>query len=235
MQEQATISNGPDPLDSQSYPFPIVLDPIFAPGGKKIKGLRNDDMILIDRCQRGDRYAIDELLGRYRQAAFLYALKITRHAEEAYDVVSEGFLRIHRGIGKFKGSSSFSTWMFRILKNCFLDRRRKQRIEPVMSLDQPAEHGEGELLLQAEDDSPSPFDMCAQTESFEELRQIIKKLKPRDRMLLQLYYDNELTYQQIAMHFGIPEGTVKSRLNRARTNLKRLVDGDSSMSDALLF
>ena len=82
---------------------------------------RLHDEILIRRSQQGDTKAIDELLIKYQRIALMYALKMTKDMDDAADVVSEGFIRVHRAIARFQVNSAFSTWLFKILRNCFLD------------------------------------------------------------------------------------------------------------------
>ena len=84
-----------------------------------------DDAILIERYQRGDESAMETLIARHQQRAYQYAYRLTRSADEAADVVSEAFVRVYKAIGSFKGQSAFTTWLHRIVTNCFLDRRKK--------------------------------------------------------------------------------------------------------------
>src|SRR5690349_14658932 len=102
-----------------------------------------DDEMLIRRAQSGDRSAFDSLVGRYEVKAYQYAFRLTRNSEEASDVVSDAFIRIYNALANFKGQSSFSTWMYRILTNCFLDLRKK--VKPTSSLEVAMQSGDGEL------------------------------------------------------------------------------------------
>jgi RNA polymerase sigma-70 factor (ECF subfamily) len=184
------------------------------------------DAILIERSQLGDPYAIDELLSMYHSTAFMYALKMTKHVEEAADVVSEGFIRVHRAIGRFQANSSFSTWMFKILRNCFLDIRKKRRVKVVASLDAAMESPDGTVFMQPIDDSESAFDTSAKAEFSEQVRCALEKLPESQRNLLLLYHEEELTYDEIAERMNTPAGTIKSRLHRARLNLQQVISED---------
>lgn len=193
---------------------------------KDMKDQNCVDAILIERSQLGDPYAIDELLTKYHNTAFMYALKMTKHVEEAADVVSEGFIRVHRAIGRFQANSSFSTWMFKILRNCFLDIRKKRRVKVVASLDNAMETDEGVVFMQPIDESDSPFETSAKSEFSELVRGALDKLPAHQRELLLMYHEDELTYEEIARKLSTPAGTIKSRLHRARLNLQDVVKSD---------
>ena len=94
-----------------------------------------DDLVLIERAQKADRDALDHLIRKYEKRAYQYAYRLTSNAEEASDVVGDAFVRIHSAMKNFKGNSAFTTWMYRILTNCFLDLRKRERSRPTQSLE----------------------------------------------------------------------------------------------------
>jgi RNA polymerase sigma-70 factor (ECF subfamily) len=190
----------------------------------------HQDDILIERSQLGDPYAIDELLGRYHNTAFMYALKMTKHVEEAADVVSEGFIRVHRAIHRFQSNSSFSTWLFKILRNCFLDLRKKRRVTVVASLDAAMESEDGTVFMQPIDMSDSAFDISSKAEFSGKVREALDKLPELQRRMLLMYHEEELTYEEIAQRLNTPAGTIKSRLHRARMNLQQIVENDPAFT-----
>jgi RNA polymerase sigma-70 factor (ECF subfamily) len=198
-----------------------------------MKESTHKEAILIERSQLGDQYAIDELLGMYHNTAFMYALKMTKHVEEAADVVSEGFIRVHRAIGRFQANSSFSTWMFRILRNCFLDIRKKKRVNVVASLDAALESEDGMVFMQPIDESESAFDASAKHEFSEQVRIALERMPEHQRELLLMYHEDELTYDEIAKNLRIPAGTIKSRLHRARLNLQQILKDDPAIMNSL--
>jgi RNA polymerase sigma-70 factor, ECF subfamily len=194
-----------------------------------MKEQQHADSILIERSQLGDPYAIDQLLSKYHNTAFMYALKMTKHVEEAADVVSEGFIRVHRAIGRFQANSSFSTWLFKILRNCFLDIRKKRRVKVVASLDAAMESDEGVVFMQPIDESESAFDSSARSEFSNHVRTALDKLPAHQRDLLLMYHEDELTYEEIAEKMNTPAGTIKSRLHRARLNLQEVIKEDPQL------
>jgi RNA polymerase sigma-70 factor (ECF subfamily) len=192
-----------------------------------------DDQVLIERFNRGDKHAIDELLHQYRDLAYSYALKLTKNYEEAADVVAECFVRIHRSLHRYQANSSFSTWMYRILKNCFLDMRKKKMSRPYVSLDATMESDDGVLVMQPIDDSDSPFDVTARNCMVDEVKNILNRLTPYEKHLLMLYHDHEYTYDEIAKLLNSPAGTVKSRFYRARQKFEKIIRSDSQLMEAL--
>jgi RNA polymerase sigma-70 factor, ECF subfamily len=187
------------------------------------------DEILIERSQLGDHYALDELFGRYHGKAYMYALKMTKHTEEASDVVSEGFIRINRALCRFKANSSFSTWMCKILRNCFLDIRKKRVVNVVTSLDASMESDEGIVFMQPTDNSESAFEHSARKEFAKQTRLALDRLPSHQQSLLLMYYEEELSYTEIANRLLIPAGTIKSRLHRAKLNLKDVIRNDPQL------
>src|SRR5512146_2440526 len=93
-----------------------------------------DDQMLISRSQSGDRSAFNQLIRKHEARAYQYAYRLTRNPEEAADVVAEAFVRVYNALHNFKGQSAFTTWLYRILTNCFLDIRKKERSRPSISL-----------------------------------------------------------------------------------------------------
>jgi RNA polymerase sigma-70 factor (ECF subfamily) len=178
------------------------------------------DVFLIERCQRGDKGAFDVLMGRHEARAYQYALKLTKHAEEARDVVSEGFIRVFRAINQFRSNSAFTTWMYRILRNCFLDMRKRKSLRIVASLDAVRETDDGEVQMQAVDGHVSPHEEAERADHSSRVRKAISQLTEIQRDMIQLYHAEQLSYEEIADELDLPVGTVKSRLNRARIALK---------------
>lgn len=188
----------------------------------------DSDMILVERCQRGEMYAMDELFEKYQKRAFLYALRLTKHVDEASDVVSEGFNRIHRAIGRFQATASFTTWMFKILKNCFLDIRKKRRVNVVASLDECYESEHGVSSFQPIDHSESAFELVSRNQFNERVMSAVDQLPLHQRHLILMHYSDQLSYDSMSKVLEIPAGTIKSRLHRAKSNLKAIIQRNPS-------
>src|SRR5579862_6932267 len=121
-----------------------------------MNNIHADDGLLIDRSRQGDRSAFDKLMSKHQQRAYQYAFRLTRDPEEAADIVADAFVRIYKAIPSFKGDSAFTTWMYRIATNCFLDIRKKKRNKPALSLESTIQTDDGELAYQFQDSSSSP-------------------------------------------------------------------------------
>ena len=181
------------------------------------------DGFLIERCQQGDYRAFDQLMKRHQARAYQYALKLTKHADEARDVVSEGFIRVFRAIRQFRSNSAFTTWMYRILRNCFLDMRKRKSLRIVASLDSVKETDDGEVQIQVEDRRISPQEQAERADHSWRVRKAVGQLTAIQRDMIILYHAEQMSYEEIAIALDLPVGTVKSRLNRARIALKDIL------------
>ena len=180
----------------------------------------NDDELLIARAQRGERAGFDALVRRHQERAYVYAFRLTRNSETAADVVAEAFLRIHNALPNFKGQSSFKTWLYRILTNCYLDLRKRERARPHGSLDAMLDTGEGEVGQQIADDRPSPEEEAQRRARGDALQAALATMPEYQRAMIVMYHSEDLSYEEMAAALDLPVGTVKSRLNRARLNLR---------------
>jgi RNA polymerase sigma-70 factor (ECF subfamily) len=160
---------------------------------------------------------------RHHARAYQYALKLTKHAEEARDVVSEGFIRVFRAIRQFRSNSAFTTWLYRILRNCFLDMRKRKTLKVVASLDAVRETDDGEIQIQVVDNHISPHEEAEKSDHSSRVRRSIGQLTPIQRDMIILYHAEQMSYEEIAFALDLPVGTVKSRLNRARIALKDIL------------
>lgn len=182
-----------------------------------------DDLMLIERSRSGNRAAFDELIARHQQRAYQYAFRLTRDPEEAGDIVAESFLRMYKALSNFKGDSAFTTWMYRIATNCFLDIRKKKRNKPAISLEATVQTNDGEVAYQFEDDAPSPQDEAERKETMAAVQAAIDQLPDYQRAIITMYHAEMRSYEDIANTLHLPIGTVKSRLNRARMSLRHLL------------
>lgn len=183
--------------------------------------------MLIRRAQGGDRSAFDALVSKYEIKAYQYAFRLTRNSDEASDVVAEAFIRVFNAISTFKGHSSFATWLYRIMTNCFLDLRKK--VKPSTSLEVASQSGTGEIERQIEDPSPTPHDHSEKTEREERVERAVNRLPEYQRAMIVMYHVDLLTYEEIAEALDLPIGTVKSRLNRARLSLRDFLIRDEEL------
>jgi RNA polymerase sigma-70 factor (ECF subfamily) len=185
-----------------------------------------DAKTLVARYQRGDRKALEQLLEQHRDRAYRFAYRLTRHHDDAEDITADAFVRAHRCIDSYKGNAAFSTWLCRIVLNCFLDARKKAKPDLFVSLDAPSHDDQVARLDNVAAREMSPHIAAERAMGVKRLVAAMQELPDYQRAILLLYHVEMLTYEQIGEMLGLPLGTVKSRLNRARVNLRDLIAED---------
>lgn len=188
-----------------------------------------DDELLIKRAQGGDRSAFDALIAKHSTRAYQYAFRLTRNPEEASDIVAEGFVRVYNALHNFKGQSAFTTWLYRIMTNCFLDIRKKEKSRAAMSIESALVTSEGDVELQVEDTSASPLEITERNERERRFEKAVAKLPEYQRAMIMMYHAEMMAYEEIAAALDLPIGTVKSRLNRARLTLREMLQKDEEL------
>jgi RNA polymerase sigma-70 factor (ECF subfamily) len=184
------------------------------------------EAVLIERCQRGDTQAFDELMARYETKVYNLAYRLLGDAEEAYDIAQETFLRVYRALPRFRGGSTLHTWIHRIVVNLCLDEMKKRRRRPQLVQESPPEEEESHesLIDRIPDETADPEELTLSRERQLIVRQAIASLPPHHRAVIVLYDLEGLAYNEVADVLKINIGTVKSRLNRARLALKEKLE-----------
>ena len=181
-----------------------------------------DDHALVQRSLEGDERAFAELVTRYSGALFRLSWRMLRNEEEARDAVQEVFLRVHRALATFDQRRKFSTWILRITTNHCIDRIRRRRLK-TLSIDvDDADEDRAPILLV--DERPTPEARYSRTSLQALLDGLVARLPPIYRVVVELRYKQELTYDEIAEVLDIPLGTVKARLHRAHRHLKERME-----------
>lgn len=177
------------------------------------RGVESSDAQLVARAGHGDAEAGNLLALRYRQAAYLLALQLTRHPDDALDIAQEALLRFFRTLARFDRRRPVRPWLMQIVRNLVRDRgrRRKVRREDAPAVDVIGEPADLEL---------DPEARTVQHELQERLWRLVGELPPPCGEILVLRDYQGLTYQEIAADLGIPLGTVMSRLHKARALLR---------------
>ncbi|MCK9382543.1 MAG: sigma-70 family RNA polymerase sigma factor [Sulfuritalea sp.] len=169
---------------------------------------------LIARAQEGDHRAFAALVRRYQDRVFRFILRLIGARDEAMDLTQETFMKAHQALPGWRPEAQFRTWLFRIAHNAALDvLRRRERIEFVSFADLPA--GEEDHALP--DPARQPDQRLADRQSIELLERTLQELPAEHREILLLRELEDMSYTEIAATLGIAEGTVKSRLARARS------------------
>ena len=173
----------------------------------------------------GDRsQELDCVVSRYLPMFYKRALRFLGNAPDAEDAVQDALLSAYRHLGQFRGQAQLSTWLMTIVTNAALMQLRR-RHNGYFSLDQ--EQGEEGLPFSERlpDSKPSPEEVCSSVEARNRLVEGVQRLSPKLRRAVQLRDIDGLTTKEAARVLGVPEGTVKARLVRARAKLARIVRG----------
>jgi RNA polymerase sigma-70 factor, ECF subfamily len=179
-----------------------------------------DDNRLITECLEGNAAAFGELVSRYQDRLFNTVLRLTDNAEDARDVVQEAFLHAYQSLHSFKGDSLFFTWLYRIAVNTAISMKRKQRVVYRM---QPT--GEGGATLEPADpaESSRPGHAIEMAEEERRVHDALAKLSAEHRSVLVMKDMEGMKYEEMAETLGVPVGTIRSRLHRARLEIRDIL------------
>lgn len=184
-----------------------------------------DDYRLIDACLQGDTEAFGLLVRRYQDRLYHTVYRLVENAEDALDVVQEAFINAYQSLDSFKGDSLFFTWLYRIAVNSAISLRRKRRV--VLSIDGLREGEPG-----ADPADPSeitqPGHGLEQKEQERRIKRALARLSPEHRAVLVMKDMEGQKYEAMAEVLQVPIGTIRSRLHRARLELRELLEQEES-------
>ncbi len=189
---------------------------------KKPKYLDEDGQ-LVSSCKKGDLGAFEALVARYQKKMFNTAHRMLGDYDEAANIVQDTFLSAYRGIKTFEEKARFSTWLYTILINHCRNRLkqlRTQRFHEPFSLDDPLLSDEGQIKIEPASDQPSALEGLEIRDIQKKVQQCISQLDSEFQEVIVLRDMQGFSYKEISHMLRITEGTVKSRLFRARESLK---------------
>ena len=178
-----------------------------------------DDMELVRSAQSGDQGAFSRLVETNQGKIYSLCYRMTGNPDDAADLTQEAFLNAWRGLSKFGGQSSFSTWLYRLASNVCIDFLRREKRRTALSITLEDEDDE-DRQADFPDERWSPERELERGEVHRALQAGLSALSPEHRQVLLLRETEGLSYQEIAQCLGLEEGTVKSRIARARLSLK---------------
>lgn len=181
-----------------------------------------DDRQLIAECLRGQTAAFGELVRRYQDRLFNTVYRLVGNAEDAQDVVQDAFIHAYQSLDRFKGDSLFFTWLYRIAVNTAISLRRKQRV--VLSFDTGREVNGERLEPQDPSECSQPGHALEQAEQERRIQHALHQLSPEHRAVLVLKDMEGQKYEAMAEILQVPIGTVRSRLHRARLELRQRLE-----------
>lgn len=177
---------------------------------------------LILQSKSGDIHSFEILIKGYQKMAYNVAYRIMGNEEDAKDMTQEALIKVYKNIKGFRMDSSFSTWMYRIVMNTCKDELRKRKMK-VISIDQPIDTGDGEVQMELEDTSKTPEEELTTRETQKEVHEALQELGDTNRMVIVLRDIKGFSYSEISDIVDLPVGTVKSRINRGRQELRKIL------------
>jgi RNA polymerase sigma-70 factor (ECF subfamily) len=181
------------------------------------------DQELVARAVEGDHKAFRQLVERYQRKIYTIAFGVVRNPDAAMDVTQDTFVKVHKNLATFKGDSSFYTWVYRIVLNLCIDRKRREKRQREVDYDDGIAHGEGftngPTLASTGFDSPAKA--AHRKELLEHMDKALETQSDEHRAILLLREVDGLSYEELAETLDIPKGTVMSRLFHARKNFQK--------------
>jgi len=183
-----------------------------------------DDHRLIADCLKGDATAFGQLMRRYQDRLYNTVYRLVDHAEDAQDVVQEAFLNAYQSLDSFKGDSLFFTWLYRIAVNTAISLKRKKRV--VISIEASRTGQGGGIEPLDVSDASRPGHGLEQAEQERRIQEALSRLSPEHRAVLVLKDMEGQKYEVMAEILQVPIGTIRSRLHRARSELREILERD---------
>ncbi len=172
---------------------------------------------------KGDQKAYAELMGRYRDSVYFMLLKMVNNKDDADDLTIEAFGKAFKRLSQYTPNYAFSTWLFKIASNNCIDFIRRKKMT-TFSIDRTFENDEGgEMSMDIKAEGLNPEENMVKKQKVKHMHEVVEKLKPRYRILVEMRYFEELSYEEIAEKLDLPLGTVKAQLFRAREFLANIL------------
>ena len=178
------------------------------------------DQSLVRSSLNGDTEAFGQLVRRYQDRLYPTLLRLTGSPDDALDLLQEAFLRAFQNLGRYRGQSSFFTWVYRIAVNLAISERRHRKTSPSHAAKQGLDQLENLPASTQED----PSLRLERAEEEQRIQNALMRLPDEGRVIVVLRDLDGLSYEEIAEALQIPIGTVRSRLHRARTELKQILE-----------
>ena len=182
------------------------------------------DLDLVHSAIGGNQLAYGQLMDRYRESIYFMMLKMVKNTDDADDLTIEAFGKAFNRLEQYSPSYAFSTWLFKIASNNCIDFIRKKRIK-VTSMDTGIKTTDGEtIFIDTKSATRDPEETLEPKQKVLHMRDVVSKLKPRYRILVEKRYFEELSYEEISEELNLPLGTVKAQLFRARDFLSNMIE-----------
>nr|WP_319571549.1 sigma-70 family RNA polymerase sigma factor [uncultured Draconibacterium sp.] len=180
------------------------------------------DYELVKAALSGDDKAFARLLNRYKDAIYFMLLKMVNNRSDAEDLTLEAFGKAFKNLHQYSPTYAFSTWLFKIASNNCIDFLRKKKGVHVPIENNGQDDNSEAIKLRSKE--PDPEEKLIRQQKAILLRRVVRKLKPRYQILVELRYFREFSYEEIAKELDLPLGTVKAQLFRAREMLFKMIE-----------
>lgn len=183
------------------------------------------DAVLALRCQEGDCEAFDEIVAHYKDGIYNYIWRMISNRDDVEDLTQEVFVRAYSSIKKFRSEANLRTWLYKIASNLCIDKYRRSGLEKRLFTSMEKDSDDGEVCTTADlpDDTYDPQLLYERREIQQEVHKALAKLPEKLRAAILLCDLEGLSYEEIAEALNCPMGTVKSRIFKARVQLRKLL------------
>ena len=188
-----------------------------------------EEKTLIQQAQSGDVDAFEQLIDEHQKRIFSIAYRVAGNPDDAADMAQEVLVKIFKNLNKFKGDSKFSTWIYRVATNTCLDELKRIRRHPTYSLDQEIDTDEGSISADIMDEAPTPEQAAERKAVQNAVNAAIARLGDDHKKVIVLRDIQGFSYEEIAEMMNCSDGTVKSRISRARAQLKKILSQDREL------
>ncbi|MFZ9847634.1 MAG: RNA polymerase sigma factor [Flavobacteriales bacterium] len=195
---------------------------MVVPGPNLSDKAMHDYRLVQEAINNKSERAYAELMDRYRDSIYFMLLKMVNSKDDADDLTIEAFGKAFRKLHQYTPNYAFSTWLFKIASNNCIDFIRKKK-KNTFSLNRSVDEDGGEMEMDIKADVLDPEENYIRDQKIQMMQDMVKKLKPRYRTLVELRYFKELSYEEIAEQLDLPLGTVKAQLFRAREFLFQIM------------
>jgi RNA polymerase sigma-70 factor (ECF subfamily) len=191
--------------------------------GSNFSPRAREDLDLVKQATAGDQRAYARLMSRYKDSIYFLLLKMVHNEDDANDLTIEAFGKAFSNLHKYTPDFAFSTWLYKIALNNSIDFIRRKKIE-TLSIHDAVENDKGESFeIDIRSTSPDPEERYVRQQRGKILRDVIEKINPKYRLLIELRFFEELSYEEIAQRTNLPLGTVKAQLFRAKNLLYQIL------------
>ncbi len=182
-----------------------------------------DYKLVCDARDNGSHKAYADLMASYREPLYLLLLRMTRNTTTAADLTIETFSKAFLQLHRYAPTGTFSSWLFSIGVNTYIDHLRKRKVDTVSLSDIQRTSDNDFIEYQIPSNQPNPEETLIRRQRDEALKQVVMQLKEPYRQMIEMRYYDDLSYEEIAERMHIPMGTVKVRLMRAKALLAAIV------------